>query len=455
MPYPLRQVTLAASLVSTMMSLTACEEYRVAPLEPETEAVLHGRSLAALVADAAVLNHPILKPLVIDFGRPLTLDELAILAVVSNPDLRAARAKDGVASAQLLAAGLLPDPVLSFSYDRRMTGPDPFDAMAGQLSYELAALRDRETVTAGASARRDQVHLDIAWQEWQTAGQAKLLAARIVGLTLTAQVLRDMRNASDQMLALTLKAASQGNVKADDLEVRRLAAATMVEKLLQAERDLAAGRLDLNKLLGLNPPMELSLASNDVPIPTLDAETLFERAKAERLDLRALQAGYASQEAAVRKAILDQFPSLQLTINRAADTAHNQTFGPAINFTLPIWNRNRGEIALAEATRDQLRIEYAARVFATRADIAALTRAITLTVKARRDIADQIPAIEPLVLATEAAARRGDVTLIAADAARQSLRDKQISVFTLDQALAEQTVSLELAVGGPLGPSPP
>jgi cobalt-zinc-cadmium efflux system outer membrane protein len=229
----------------------------------------------------------------------------------------------------------------------------------------------------------------------------------------------------------------------------------MVEKLLQAERDLAAGRLDLNKLLGLNPPMELSLASNDVPIPTLDAETLFERAKAERLDLRALQAGYASQEAAVRKAILDQFPSLQLTINRAADTAHNQTFGPAINFTLPIWNRNRGEIALAEATRDQLRIEYAARVFATRADIAALTRAITLTVKARRDIADQIPAIEPLVLATEAAARRGDVTLIAADAARQSLRDKQISVFTLDQALAEQTVSLELAVGGPLGPSPP
>jgi cobalt-zinc-cadmium efflux system outer membrane protein len=345
--------------------------------------------------------------------------------------------------------------VLSFSYDRRMTGPDPFDAMAGQLSYELAALRDRETVTAGASARRDQVHLDIAWQEWQTAGQAKLLAARIVGLTLTAQVLRDMRNASDQMLALTLKAASQGNVKADDLEVRRLAAATMVEKLLQAERDLAAGRLDLNKLLGLNPPMELSLASNDVPIPTLDAETLFERAKAERLDLRALQAGYASQEAAVRKAILDQFPSLQLTINRAADTAHNQTFGPAINFTLPIWNRNRGEIALAEATRDQLRIEYAARVFATRADIAALTRAITLTVKARRDIADQIPAIEPLVLATEAAARRGDVTLIAADAARQSLRDKQISVFTLDQALAEQTVSLELAVGGPLGPSPP
>jgi outer membrane protein, heavy metal efflux system len=39
------------------------------------------------------------------------MDDIATIAVLHNPDLKAVRATVGVAQAQAFAAGLLPDPV--------------------------------------------------------------------------------------------------------------------------------------------------------------------------------------------------------------------------------------------------------------------------------------------------------------------------------------------------------
>ena len=152
----------------------------------------------------------------------------------------------------------------------------------------------------------------------------------------------------------------------------------------------------------------------------------------------------------MRKAIYDQFPSLQLTINRAKDTAQNNTLGPSINFTLPLWNRNRGGIRIAEATREQLKAEYAARVFAARADIAELVDTLVLARRQRVQTQAQMAPIRQVADATAAAARRGDVARVAAETALQTLRDEEATLATLDQSIAEQTISLEIATGGPL-----
>ena len=49
----------------------------------------------------------------LDFDDGLSPDEAAVVAVLLNPALRAARAERGLAAAQLLRAGLLPNPELS------------------------------------------------------------------------------------------------------------------------------------------------------------------------------------------------------------------------------------------------------------------------------------------------------------------------------------------------------
>jgi outer membrane protein TolC len=305
---------------------------------------------------------------------------------------------------------------------------------------------------AAAKAARDQARLDLAWQEWQIAGQARLLASRIAALETILGLDQDSRANAERFLNAVLDAAARGDVKADEVEARRIAAADAADKARQAERDLGAARLDLNRLLGLPPKAALRLAEPAPSTPPLnarawDADALFTRARASRLDLRALEAGYASQEAVVRKAVLDQFPNLQLTLTRQVDSTGNQLFGPSVNFTPPVWNRNRGGIALAKATREQLREEYAARLVATRADIAELVEALSLARRQRAEAEAQIAPLSQIVDATVQAAKRGDIAPAAAAAARQSLIDKRLALAALDQSIAEQSVALDIAVG--------
>jgi outer membrane protein TolC len=344
----------------------------------------------------------------------------------------------------------LPDPVITLGADHILSGPDMTDALIAQLAVDLVALRDRRVTLQGERAARDQVRLDLAWQEWQTDGKARLLAARIAGLSQALVLDREESNAADANLARVMAAAARGDVRADAVVAHRLAAADAADKTRTAERDLDGARLDLNRLLGLKPETVIQVAEVQPATPPLDTESLFARARTERLDLHALEAGYDSQEAAVRKAVMDQFPSLELTISRARDTTNNQTIGPQVSFTLPVWNRNQGGIAIAEATRDQLRTEYAARLFATRADIADLVEGLKSEQRQRDEIAAQVAPLTRLADASEAAAARGDLAHDAADATRQSVVDKALALANLDQAMAEQTVALELAVGAPL-----
>ncbi|QUD88795.1 TolC family protein [Phenylobacterium montanum] len=438
------------ALIAAGACLASCATYQPAPLKDEAEADLRQPDLSSVAAEVA--SHPPapLKPVVIDLSQPLTPEALGLIAVVTNPDLKAARAKAKVADAQVFDAGLLPDPSITLGADQLISGPDTTNAFTGQVAVELNALRERGVSLKIARRARDQVRYDLAWQEWQTAGQARLLAARIVGLGQALALDEQARDIARQTLAQTLEAASHGDVKADDIEARRIAAAEANDKALQAERDFGAARQDLNRLLGVRPDTVIRISAPAPAEGALDAEALFAKARASRLDLRALEAGYDSQEATTRKAVMDQFPSLQLTISRAQDTANNQTIGPQVNFTLPVWNRNAGGIAIARATREQLRAEYAARLFATRADIADLVEALKLARRQRSDMAAQVAPLKTIAAATEQAVARGDIARATGDTARQSVADKELALAALDQSIAEQTVALELAVGAPL-----
>jgi outer membrane protein TolC len=186
------------------------------------------------------------------------------------------------------------------------------------------------------------------------------------------------------------------------------------------------------------------------PIPKYDVGSLFQQAKSRRLDLRALRAGYDSQNLALRKAVRDRFPSLQLGLFRTTDTANNQTLGPSLSLTLPVWNRNRGQIAEAAAARDALRAEYAARLLQTRSEIATLVRQLDIAHRQLAEEREKVIALRSSEGDATGAAARGDLSSTAAIAARQAANDRLIALIALDQTLLEQTVSLELAVGGPL-----
>ena len=151
----------------------------------------------------------------------------------------------------------------------------------------------------------------------------------------------------------------------------------------------------------------------------------------------------------MHKAVLDQFPTLDLSINGARDTGGNATLGPSVAFTLPLWNRNRGGIAIERATRAALQAEYEARLFQTRAQIAAAVEALRILGRQRAAILRDLPALERFAAANRRAADRGDLALATAITAEQALRDKQILLAQAERDIAEQMIALELLTGTP------
>ena len=428
------------------LAIAGCAHYAPQPLDTAPPATELGGSVA----------RPYLTPVTIDLARPLDGNAIATIAVIANPDLKALRARAQIADAQAFSAGLLPDPTFSAEGDALLSGPDSLANLAAGLGLDLNALRTRGVARARSQSESRQVRLDLAWSEWQTSGQARLQAVRIQALQGQLAIDAASRDAQNDLLVRTQRAAGRGDVAGDQLQTARAGAADAVVKYDATERSLTAARLELTRLLGLPPQTPLVLAAPPLSPPVPPAERLVLLALANRSDLAALRQGYDAQESGLRQAVLDQFPALNLTINVNRDTSDNVTLGPLIDFTLPLWNRNRGGIAVERATRDALKAEYAARLFQTRAEITAAVADIALLRDQRDRLLADMPAVQAFAGATGRAAERGDLSPVTAEAAAQTLRDKQGQVAQAEQDIAELTISLELLTGTPhaLWPAP-
>ncbi len=443
-----RRTDFATSMWGFLLLTTSCASYHAVPLAVPAS-TLAPPDLAIVSADAARLDRPYLQAQPIDWTQPLTPNMLAIIAVLENPDLRAQRAKTGVTDAQAFAARLLPDPTVQANYDKLITGPDMFDAFGGQLAMDLNHLRTAKIERQSNEAGKRQVRLDLAWAEWQTAGQARLQGVRILALTEQLAIARTSAASTERLFAASSRAGARGDVSGTDVDTRRQAALDAADKARTAENDLVAARSELNKLLGLPPETLLHLAPSQEPGTPPAASVLVAQSLDRRLDLQALRAGHDAAEADVHKAVLEQFPNLSLTLAGARDTTDNRTIGPAIGFTLPLWNRNRGGIAVAIATRDQLKAEYEARLFQTRADITTAVLGIETVRRQRAALLAELPAILRIAQSASLAAKRGDLAPAAAATAEQAGRDRQLTLSQLNQQIAEQTLALELLSGGP------
>jgi hypothetical protein len=71
---------------------------------------------------------------------PLSVRRVAVLAVLNDPDLIAARAQHNMAQAELLSAGLLPDAVISGGFTALIGGPGDASAISGSLMQDVSAL---------------------------------------------------------------------------------------------------------------------------------------------------------------------------------------------------------------------------------------------------------------------------------------------------------------------------
>ena len=350
-------------------ALAACAAYHPAPLA--TTAPLQDR--------LGALHHALPDGHVIATAGPLSLQNVASLAVLNDPDLVAARTQHDVAAAELLTAGLPPDPSITGGFGALLGGPASMSSISAGYMQDVGALITYRPVRQAAQAGLAQVDASILWQEWQVAAQAEQLTVTLATDQATLASLRQDASTLGAVDAEVERQIAQSNQTLGDGALAQAALATVQAALDTAEQSAAHDRDQLDALLGLQPGIDVQLAPPDVaPLAPGVLAPAIATLSQRRPDLIALRYGYAQADAKLRAAILSQFLPISLGATGGRDTSGVTSLGPQVTLTLPLFNRNRGVIATASATRAQLSAQYAASLASATGGARSLSASITL-----------------------------------------------------------------------------
>jgi cobalt-zinc-cadmium efflux system outer membrane protein len=434
------------------LTLTGCATYHPMPLDKAAVArALAPPALATIPIKAKLIHHPLLRPVNFDLRHGLSPDEVAILAVIANPKLRALRDRKGLAQAQLLQVGILPNPTFSYSLDLPMAGATEgtVKAYGLGLNYDIRSLITHAAKVAAAQNQAAAVDLDVAWQEWQVAQGARLHLLRLAILNRQLAVARKEEQGLRENVANLRQALNRGYVTIISLSAAQATLQKVHTQLLTIAQQQAEERLALNAALGLPPDQPIPIAAplNRPPPPLPTLKELMHGIQTRRLDLLALKMGYQSQEERLREAILAQIPKITIGFLHASDTTHVITTGFNLAIDLPIFDRNQGRIAIARATRQQLFDEYVSRLFTARADVARLLTAMASVRRQIKSVQAAIVTLKNLVQVDRRALLEGHADVLTYFNARDQLISQNLALLTLKGQLADQTVALEIAAG--------
>ncbi len=443
-------------LLACAFLVAGCGSYERKPLaEQDIYRELQAIRLEALRPSAS--EQATTAPPAFDASDGLSADEAVAVALFLNPDLRAFRKERGVAEGELISAGLLPNPELQVAWVQIEHFTSSLATSGFDVALNWAPPRPGElgAKQARAQARIDEVKAQIALEEWRLAAEAReayaaLLAAeerlRLAESSLRLQerirqFIRDKRQLGD---------ASSLDVNLVDIE---FTAILREELTVRNERDRT--RLELNRLLGLPPHLELRLQVAGDPLTyspfSLDLPTLERASIAHRPDLLALKEKYEQAEQSLRLAYIQRWPWFRFGPAYARDEingAAGNRWGVGLGIDLPLGNLNQGEIARLEAEREKLRESFAARLHEARGEVHEAYRNLEAQARLIRLFEESIrPALEENVRLTEAGFQAGELNLLQVittqDKALKSRREGLQTRFEYWKAVCE----LERATG--------
>jgi outer membrane protein, heavy metal efflux system len=382
---PPKAAVVILKLISTpaFAALAGCATYQALPLPSGPDLA---DKLTAL--DTAIPGGGAPPAIHIDRKQPLTIDQIGLLAILKDPDLKSEAGTINAAQAGVVQATIIPNPVAGFSYGALISGPATTSSLSAALSQGIAQLITRQARIQSAQYHAGQVDADQLWREWQVAQKARQLAADIYSTDQSIALTRQEAALLSQELDAVKKAIAAGNMTLAAQSPLAAAQAVADNSLVTLNLDRLKNWQALDALLGLDPNVRFRIARPVLAALPMDIQALLADLPARRPDLAALRLGYASADGDVRVAILGQFPALTLGASYNRDTSNVVTAGPTFELGLPVFDRNQGAIAKTAATRILLRAQYQARLDSAVANVrglAAQVRQLSADlVKARR-----------------------------------------------------------------------
>lgn len=346
------EIRAGAAALIIAVGLAGCAKYHPHPLDPPG---LEQQYRARTLADpglAAFVNRSDWPP------AQLRLNDLQAIALYFNSELDVARARMRTAQAAVITAKARPNPSLStgggyetapespllFSFDPAFTvitaGKRAWRVLEAGKTAEAARVAVEETAWHVRSRVRT------AWLDHQMALQSR-------------DLLREESRFRAESVAMLEKRLAAGETSRPDVNVARVAEISVEVAAKAAETQVAESGAALAAAVGLPglPGIDTREAQSPVkPLPLADVQ---KAGLLHRADIRRSLLEYAAAEAALHLAIANQYPDFQYSPGyNFSEGAHQFSFTPSFN--VPLFNRNRGPIAEAEARRAEAETAFKA-----------------------------------------------------------------------------------------------
>ena len=308
-------------------------------------------------ASGLCLMFLLLAPIAIGQQR-LSLHD-AIEAGLTSPNARISAEQIGVAQGQVQQAGLRPNPRLYLQsedirpWDNKFSFTDNTEdyGYIGQ-SIELAGKRGKRIALASANLHRSEAEHTLRTR--QIAASVAAAYWMLVADLRIAQLLRQDIAEVDDMVRYNKDRVNAGATRGVDLIRMQIERDRIYLSLQAAERDAELARIDLGRQIGRTLPADVNL-TDDLSVvdqlPAIDLAT----ALAQRADVAVARQDVAAAEADLKLQHAMAVPDPDLIGGYKRNVGIDTAYG-GLQILLPIFNRNQGEVARAQA---QLRVAQA------------------------------------------------------------------------------------------------
>jgi cobalt-zinc-cadmium efflux system outer membrane protein len=320
------------------------------------------RGPAVLVLVFAIVGAPgVVRGQAVD----VTVDELIVRALADSPELRAARAEVEAATARVAQAALRPNPMLELGGQKAIS-PDSNLTVGVSLPLDLNGRKEGRIGVAEREAAVKRALL--ADRERRLRADVRLKAGDLLAARRNLEVADGLLRVNRDAQLLVSRRVAEGAAPALDENL-----ALVEVNRLEASRQLLASRVEvaslaLKALAGLPPETSLTVRGDlRTPPAVPERGEPVQQALARRPDLVAARAEVRAAEARVRKEEAEgrwdasvgvgyQRQDMGFGLRGLTDSGGTRPiqdvfhfFGGSISITLPVRNRNEGNVAAARA----------------------------------------------------------------------------------------------------------
>jgi outer membrane protein TolC len=429
----------------------AVQRYRAAPIVASaTASAFASRNLAdpgLQSFEEQNLGHPLSS------WPPKTWDlqTLSLAALYFSPALESARARVAGTEAALVTAGARPNPSVSIAPGI----PSPY-LLTLDFSFPIETAGKRGHRIQVAHSLDQAARFDLADSAWTIHSGVRtgllnyLLASRNLELFRAEEKVReDQVNILEQIF-------SAGEIQRQSIDLARIELAKTHVAIIMAEGQVSETKAALGAAVGLPVAALQSVFSwpnIDTPASaeSLSADQVQRDAVLNRLDIRRSLAQYVAAEASLRLEIAKQYPDINLGPGYTYEETHS-FFTVGFSTTVPLFNRNQGPIAEAEAHRKEAAAAFRERQAQV---IARSERALAIYTAALKEQAEA----ESLRKLQETQLQIMQETIRAGADDRLSLDNVEIQSWVLARAQLDALLRAQRALGEledsvqrPLGP---